>query len=75
MDEEIEDEGSRFAALEAATLGVESALAAHEQEAGVMPTALVIEDNQDLCWHIGEVLGEIVSCEFAHDGETGLRIT
>jgi DNA-binding response OmpR family regulator len=33
---------------------------------------LVIEDNQDLCRHFKEVLGDSMHCDFAHDGKSGL---
>jgi signal transduction histidine kinase/ligand-binding sensor domain-containing protein/CheY-like chemotaxis protein len=71
--EHLEEEPriSGMAELEAESVAVEAALRQHE-EAGDMATALIIEDNQDLCWHLKEVLGEEVFCRFAHDGESGV---
>jgi signal transduction histidine kinase/ligand-binding sensor domain-containing protein/AraC-like DNA-binding protein len=63
---------STVSELEVATLEVEDAIEALQQEGKGMPTALVIEDNPDLCWHVGEVLHGQVRCEFAHNGEAGV---
>jgi DNA-binding response OmpR family regulator len=38
-----------------------------------MPTALIIEDNHDLCWHLQEVLTPLAQCEFAHRGDAGVE--
>ncbi len=43
-------------------------------EAGDGPHVLVIEDNQDLCRHFKEVLGDSMHCDFAHDGKSGLDL-
>jgi signal transduction histidine kinase/ligand-binding sensor domain-containing protein/DNA-binding response OmpR family regulator len=42
--------------------------------AGALPRVLVIEDNQDLCRHFNEVLGDSLHCDFAHDGKAGLDL-
>jgi signal transduction histidine kinase/ligand-binding sensor domain-containing protein/DNA-binding response OmpR family regulator len=58
---------------EVALLKPQQVLAQDEQgEAGASCRVLVIEDNQDLCRHFKEVLGDTMHCDFAHDGKSGL---
>jgi signal transduction histidine kinase/DNA-binding response OmpR family regulator len=69
-----EDDSSSVAELEAASLLEDEIDVISDREGGTMPTAVVIEDNRDLCWHIGEVMGDLLHCEFAHDGEAGVEM-
>jgi len=47
---------------------------AADSETSRVARVLVIEDNPDLCRHVEQVLGGDFSCQFAHDGETGLEL-
>jgi len=63
---------SKIVQLEVASTDLQDSIESVEQEENDMPTALVIEDNADLCWHLNEVLGNRIHCEFVHDGEAGV---
>jgi signal transduction histidine kinase/DNA-binding response OmpR family regulator/streptogramin lyase len=43
-----------------------------QAQAGESSRVLVIEDNQDLCRHLEDVLEGSLHCDFAHDGKSGL---
>jgi DNA-binding response OmpR family regulator/anti-sigma regulatory factor (Ser/Thr protein kinase) len=66
-------EGFELVEREVALLSPQQLIEQDEQvEAGGRSRVLVIEDNQDLCRHFKEVLGDSMHCDFAHDGKSGL---
>jgi len=66
-------EGLELVEREVALLKPQQVIEHDDQiEAGTRSRVLVIEDNQDLCRHFKEVLGENMHCEFAHDGKSGM---
>jgi signal transduction histidine kinase/ligand-binding sensor domain-containing protein/DNA-binding response OmpR family regulator len=45
-----------------------------QRPSDAIPQVVVIEDNLDLCEHVGEILARDFQCTFAHDGQSGLAI-
>lgn len=65
--------GLELAEREVAIISATPKIESNERvEAGDVPRVLVIEDNQDLCQHLNDVLGGGMCCDFANDGRSGL---
>jgi len=65
---------SDAATLEASLLRMPPPVEQENSAEADVSRALIIEDNQDLCRHMGELLGHEFECDFAHDGESGLQL-
>jgi DNA-binding response OmpR family regulator len=75
MSSAVPNQGLELVEREVALLSPQQLIEQDEQsDAGTLPRVLVIEDNQDLCRHFGEVLGDSLHCDFAHDGKSGLDL-
>ena len=69
------DQGLELVEREVALLSPQQPIEQDDQvDAGAHSRVLVIEDNQDLCRHFKEVLGDSMHCDFAHDGKSGLDL-